>query len=211
MQPPMRSQGMTKRSSSSRVAPLELVDVEPAVDDMGGEPARAEWTDEAPAIDEPFETFYLREFPRLVVLAHALAGPAQAPDIAQEAMVVAYAKWNVIRDYQSPAGWVRGVCAHKAVSAVRRAVCETKALARLRVRPAPAADPAGGDDDVFWREVRRLPRRQAQVTALYYALDLSVADIATTLDCAEGTVKAHLFQARAALAERLSADGEVRS
>ena len=66
-----------------------------------------------------------------------------------------------------------------------------------------------GADDEFWREVRQLPRRQAQVTALFYALDLSVADIAATLDCAEGTVKAHLFRARTVLAERLLPDEEA--
>jgi hypothetical protein len=33
--------------------------------------------------------------------------------------------------------------------------------------------------------------------------DRSVADIAAILDCAEGTVKAHLFKARRALAKKL--------
>jgi RNA polymerase sigma-70 factor (ECF subfamily) len=39
--------------------------------------------------------------------------------------------------------------------------------------------------------------------ALHYLFDLSVADVAHTLDVAEGTVKAHLHKARTALAAKL--------
>jgi RNA polymerase sigma-70 factor, ECF subfamily len=42
------------------------------------------------------------------------------------------------------------------------------------------------------------------VVALHYIYDLDVAGIAATLGCAQGTVKAHLFRARAALAKRLN-------
>jgi RNA polymerase sigma factor (sigma-70 family) len=51
--------------------------------------------------------------------------------------------------------------------------------------------------------VRTLPHRQAQAVALYYLEDLSVQQIAVVLDCAEGTVKAHLAKARHTLAKRL--------
>ena len=51
--------------------------------------------------------------------------------------------------------------------------------------------------------MRLLPRRQAQTVALFYALDMSVADIAGILGCAEGTVKVHLHRARASLAATL--------
>lgn len=59
------------------------------------------------------------------------------------------------------------------------------------------------EDEQVWSAVRALPKRQAQVVALHYALDLSVAEVAATLGCAEGTVKAHLSRARAALAVEL--------
>ena len=65
-----------------------------------------------------------------------------------------------------------------------------------------------GDGDRFWSEVRRLPKRQAQVTALFYALDLPVSEVAHTLGCADGTVKVHLSRARAELATRLGTTEE---
>jgi DNA-directed RNA polymerase specialized sigma24 family protein len=41
------------------------------------------------------------------------------------------------------------------------------------------------------------------VVALHYVDDRAVADIAVILGCAEGTVKAHLHQARQSLARTL--------
>jgi RNA polymerase sigma-70 factor, ECF subfamily len=122
-------------------------------------------------------------------------------------MIVAYRRWDEVQNFDSASGWVRGVCAHTAVSAVRRRLAEARAIARLRARPA--FDEAEGDaDEEFWREVRRLPRRQAQVVGLHYALDMSVADVAAALGCAEGSVKAQLFKARRTLAARLAPHDE---
>jgi RNA polymerase sigma-70 factor (ECF subfamily) len=62
------------------------------------------------------------------------------------------------------------------------------------------------DAEAFWAAVRRLPKRQAQVVALHYIDELSVADIGDVLGCAEGTVKTHLHRARRALAAALGCD-----
>ena len=94
---------------------------------------------------------------------------------------------------------------NRSVSAVRRRVAEAKALTRLGARrelPGTLPEP----DDELWRAVRALPRRQAQVVALHYGDDRSIAQIAAILDCAEGTVKAHLHAARQALAKALHAE-----
>jgi RNA polymerase sigma-70 factor (ECF subfamily) len=151
----------------------------------------------APA-PEPFADFYRREYPRLRVLARALVGAAAADDVAQEAMLVAYDRWATVATYQSPAAWVRCVCARKAVSVGRRRQAERRVLGRLALLRPPGAEQSH-DGDGFWALVRRLPPRQAQVVALHYALDLPVAEVARTLGCAEGTVKVHLSRARAAL------------
>jgi RNA polymerase sigma factor (sigma-70 family) len=157
-------------------------------------------------VAESFEAFYAREMPRLLVLARALSGSASADDIAQDAMVTAYDRWETVSGYEAPGAWVRQVCANRAMSVLRRRAAEARALVRLGGRRAEAVGPLSEDTEAFWAEVRRLPRRQAQSIALFYIYDLGVAEIARTLGCSEGSVKVHLSRGRAALGARLGVE-----
>ena len=152
---------------------------------------------------ETFESFYRRELVGVAALARALCGPAHADDVAQEAMLVAYRRWDEVQHHERPGAWVRRVAVNLATSTLRRRAVEARALLRLGARPSVVVELAPSAD-AFWAEVRRLPRRQAQVVALHYLEDLSVADVAATLGCAEGTVKQHLSRARVALAAALA-------
>ena len=150
---------------------------------------------------ESFDDFYRVQFPRLVPLARALCGPSNADDIAQEAMLAVYRDWRRVGDLAAPEALARRTCANLAVSAFRRRVCELKALVRLGSAVVqPALTP---DDEAFWSAVRALPKRQAQAAALRYLYDLSVVEIAETLNISEGAVKQHLSRARAALVKQL--------
>lgn len=151
-----------------------------------------------------FESFMAAEYPRVLAFARATTGSwTEAEDLAQEAFLVAYRRWSDIGAYDRPDAFVRRVIANKQVSGVRRRVREAAALQRLR--PVQAVDADIGDP-AFWQAVRRLPVRQRQVVALHYLDDRSVADIATVLAIAEGTVKAHLHAARQSLAAALEED-----
>jgi RNA polymerase sigma-70 factor (ECF subfamily) len=111
---------------------------------------------------EQFLEFYQREYRGLVALSASLIGDrSMAEDIAQDALVVAYRRWEEIGRLESPIGWTRRVVINKSVSLVRRRVAELRALTRL----ASWADRAvwQESDADFWRLVRSLPRRQAQV------------------------------------------------
>jgi RNA polymerase sigma-70 factor (ECF subfamily) len=155
----------------------------------------------------PFEHFYLEEYPRVVKLAYALSGSRMsAEDIAQEAFLRAYRDWDRVGSYEHQAAWVRRVAANLATSGLRRRLVEARALARLAGRREPALDPLPAENADFWRAVRALPQRQAQAVALYYLGDLSIQQTARVLDCAEGTVRAHLVKARRTLARRLGLD-----
>lgn len=157
---------------------------------------------------ETFDAFYAREFSSLVALAHALTGSqAQAEDIAQEAMLAGYRRWDEVAQLEFPAGWVRRVCANISTSFVRRRIVEARAAIRLRGRDADVSA-LDEDDGSFWAEVRRLPRREAQCVALRYIYGCPVAEVAHVLGCAEGTVKAHLSRGRSRLAKRLGETNE---
>lgn len=155
------------------------------------------------SIVESFEGFYAREYPLLVAFAHALTGsPAQAEDVAQEAMLAAYRRWDEVGRMGAPHAWVRRVCANLAVSFVRRRIVEARGLLRLRSRRSEVAA-LDHDDATFWAEVRRLPKRQAQCIVLSYVYGCSVSDVAQVLGCSEATVKTHLSRGRSKLAVRL--------
>src|SRR5215218_8820147 len=84
----------------------------------------------------PFDDFYRLEFPHLLVLSRALVGAAHAEDVAQESLLVAFRRWQTIGTMRSPAGYVRGICLHKAVSVTRRRTLERQILGRLTPRAA---------------------------------------------------------------------------
>jgi RNA polymerase sigma-70 factor (ECF subfamily) len=176
--------------------------------------ARASWDGESKAVRLPgrFEYFYVQEYPRVVALVYALSGSrVGAEDIAQEAFLRAYRDWDRVGSYDHQAAWVRRVAANLATSGLRRRLVEARALARLAGRRQPAVAPLPAENAEFWAAVRSLPSRQARAVALYYLEDLSIQQTAVVLDCAEGTVKAHLAKARKALARRLHVDaGEER-
>ena len=151
-----------------------------------------------------FEDFYVSEYAGVLGLAYALSGSRwAAEDLAQEAFLAAHRSWDRIARYDRPGAWVRRVVANLAVSAFRRRVAEAKALARAALQRTQSVPELSPDDADFWRVVRSLPRRQAQVVALYYLEDRTIAHIAEILDMAQGTVKKHLHDGRRTLARRL--------
>lgn len=150
-----------------------------------------------------FETLFEMEYGPLVGLAYTLTGRRDvAEDLVQEAMLRAYRSWGRISGYDRPGAWVRRAVLNLAASRWRRQ--RTMARSLLRTTRTPDVDEPSADAQAVWESVRALPRRQAEVIALYYGCDLSVDEIAETLDCAPGTVRTHLVRARVALREPLA-------
>jgi RNA polymerase sigma factor (sigma-70 family) len=156
-----------------------------------------------------FADFYRSEFPGLVVLARGLCGTSSADDIAQEAMLAVYRRWDEVARFDDPRAWVRRTCTNLAVSAFRRRLVELRALTRF-AGDRPGRPPLDEDAEAFWTAVRRLPRRQAQCVAMRYLFEMSGAEIARTLGVSENSVKKHLARGRSALATRLGVDDEDR-
>lgn len=153
----------------------------------------------APA-EAGFDAFWASDHAAVLALAAALTGDWNvAEDLTQDAFSAAHRNWDAI---ENPAAWIRRVIANRAASHWRRRAREAAALARLAARPDRVM--LAPEYDEFWAKVRALPRRQAQVVALRYVEDLSISEIAVVLDIAEGTVKATLSHARAALARALT-------
>jgi RNA polymerase sigma-70 factor (ECF subfamily) len=124
-----------------------------------------------------------------------------AEDATQEAFARALARWRRLGKEPWVAGWVTTT----AINVARR---------QLRRRP-PIEGPSGhGSDPETALDVRSairgLPRRQQQAVVLHHLLSLPLAETAHAMGCREGTVKAHLSRARAALATSLGPEGSGR-
>ena len=160
---------------------------------------------------ENFDGFFRREYRAVLGLAIVLSGRRSvAEELTQEAFLATFRNWERVGRLDNPGAWVRRVVANRSVSAFRRTVAEAKALLRFNSHARRDIAPELDDSMDVWREVRRLPRRQAQVVALTYFDDLPRREVAEMLGCSEETVKTHLERARSALAGRLTAPREDR-
>jgi RNA polymerase sigma-70 factor (ECF subfamily) len=161
---------------------------------------------------EAFESFYSREYRKVVALAYALSGSRiGAEDLAQEAFIAAHQRWDHVGEYENPGAWVRRVVANMAISSFRRKKAERKAVERLAYQTRFILPELEPEDAHFWSLVRELPRRQTQAIALFYLEDRSVLEIAAILGCSEATAKVHLFRGRQALAARLGLEAPDES
>jgi RNA polymerase sigma-70 factor (ECF subfamily) len=134
-----------------------------------------------------------------------------AEELAQDAFLVAHRHWARVSVYDAPGAFVRRVVANMSVSFTRRLAAEARALARLAARSPKWSTPLEPTDADFWRSVRSLPRRQAQVLALRYLEDRSDGEIAAILGCSVATVRVHLHNGRIALAGKLGVETNRRS
>ena len=111
-------------------------------------------------------------------LAHALCGPDDGPDVAQQAWTQALAAYPGLRDARNLRSWLLTVTARCATDA-HRARARRPVLADPPERAAPP-DPAP-PDPVLWDAVRRLPERQRTAVVLHYVVDLDHAAVAAAL------------------------------
>jgi RNA polymerase sigma-70 factor, ECF subfamily len=156
----------------------------------------------APPAAREFDSFFRIEYPKLVALGAAMTGSHESGrDLAQEALLRSYRDWNRLAGLEVPGAWVRRVLINLAIDARRTSRSHERQLV-----PPPAETVTFDDPDVngWWTAVRALPDRQRAVVVLHYLEDRSVADVASVLGIAEGTVKATLAHARRSLARTLS-------
>jgi RNA polymerase sigma-70 factor (ECF subfamily) len=139
--------------------------------------------------------------PRLVgSLTLYLGDRGVAEEIAQDALVRAWERWDEVRQMEHPEAWVFRVATNLARSWFRRRGAERRARARLEARPPDPGSLGDLDDAVLVRRaVSTLPERQRAAVVARFFLGLSVAETADALGMAEGTVKASTHQALANL------------
>jgi len=127
-----------------------------------------------------------------------------AEDLTQETLLRVWRKWAAVSAMDRPDRWALRVAFNLAKSGFRR-LRVTRRIAALA--DGTVADNADPTDAIAVRSaVAALPPRQRAAVVLRYFNDLSVADTAEILGCADGTVKALTSQALTALRTRFAAD-----
>jgi RNA polymerase sigma-70 factor (sigma-E family) len=148
-----------------------------------------------------FDEFYRATSRRLLRYAFALcADLGTAQDLAQEAYVRAWQRWPRIGEYENPEAWLRLVVTRLSTDRLRRLTLHGR-ISRLRA-PDPVPEPSV-DTVMLTEALKRLPAAQRRAAALYYVMDIPVAEIAAETGASVGTVKSWLARARAALAASL--------
>ena len=153
------------------------------------------------AADEALFGEYVRaRWLHLVRTAYLLTGDRHAAeDVVQSTLTKAYRSWSRVLRSDNPDAYVRRILVRSNLDRFRK----QRVPERLVDRP-PESSGADLADTVAQREVlvgalAELPERQRAVVVLRYWEDLSVAEVASVLGCAPGTVKSQAAKGLAKL------------
>lgn len=123
------------------------------------------------------------------------AGIAQ--ELAQDALLKLCEHWPKVRRHDRPVAWLYAVAFNGARSWRRRRSTERRAYAQVLVGESRLPD---AEDAVSLRAaITELSPRQRQAIILRYFLQLTTAEAAEVMSCADGTVRALTSQGLAAL------------
>ena len=147
-----------------------------------------------------FETFYRNQYPQVYRAAYLATSDREAAfDATQEAFKRAYARWRRLQRHDWAGGWVMTTTLNLCKRSGRdsnREVADGFEVGRSTPGPGP-------DRVDVATALSTLPARQRTATILFYIGDLPLPAIAHLMGVSEGTVKAHLAQARASLRQAL--------
>ncbi|MEO3752845.1 SigE family RNA polymerase sigma factor [Streptomyces sp. B6B3] len=156
---------------------------------------------------EDFHAFFEQHHAELSRLAHLLLGNADgadgADDLAADALVAIWHRWDRVSAANHPLAYARGVVANLARSRIRSRTRERRRVALFWSRHGEHAE---GPDVPAVLDVRaalnRLPYRKRACVVLRHAFDLSERETARALGISIGTVKSQTSRGIAEL-ERL--------
>ena len=142
----------------------------------------------------------------LVRLAMLIVGDlATAEDVVQDAFEQLHRRWRTLRKQSSALDYARSAVLNGSRSVLRRRSVARRHEAQLGAlkRPDAEATLVFEQRTELIEAFRALSRRQREVLALRYYVDMSVADAAATLHISEGAVRATSSRGLDALARLL--------
>jgi len=145
--------------------------------------------------EEAFERLVDRHAGDIHRLAAAIVGIDDAGDVTQEVLILAWRKLPSLRDPDRAAAWLRRIVVNRCMDHGRRSSRQVRTIPMLpgdaRLQHSDVPEVVGFDQELE-QALRSLPVEQRAVLALHYAADLTIADVAATLDLPVGTAKSRL-------------------
>ncbi|MGO4254956.1 RNA polymerase sigma factor [Marmoricola sp. RAF53] len=154
------------------------------------------------------DVLFRRHYAALLRLGFVMLGNREAAeDAVQDAFVALHRHAKSLREPEAAEAYLRSAVLNRCRSWVRRQVTQRAPRPLMLVgehqeTPEEAAvghDPAGS----LVVALRGLARRQREVLACRYVLELSVAETAQLLEISEGSVKAHAHRGLTTLQKRI--------
>lgn len=174
-----------------------------------GERRAGSWRDTSvPTRDALVDVLFRRHYAALLRLAVVMLGSREAAeDVVQDAFVSLHRRRLLLRDPEAAEAYLRSAVLNRSRSWVRRQVTQRapRPLMLVREYQESSEDTVIGhaEAESLVAVMRTLARRQREVLACRYVLELSVAETAQLLDISEGSVKAHTHRGLQALQQRI--------
>ena len=153
-----------------------------------------------------FDAFVAARGSALLRHAYVLTGDGYlAEDLVQETLAHLYRRWDRVAATTSPEAYVKTSVTRQFLSWRRRRSSGERPTDHVPESPsAYDGTDAVDDDDVLWRLLARLPRKQRAILALRFYDDQSDVQIAEILGVGASTVRSQASRALATLRDQIS-------
>ncbi|MBU1261060.1 MAG: RNA polymerase sigma factor [Planctomycetes bacterium] len=130
---------------------------------------------------------------------------AETEDVASETFMAVYQGIGKYTGRAKLSTWLWKIAYNKAISFLRQKIRRQKLQEKLQKKYKEETSDVtwGGNEEIVWDVVKKLPQDQAMVIVLYYRQEKSVKEIASIMKKGQNTIKVNLFRGREKLKELL--------
>src|SRR3954468_5447887 len=141
---------------------------------------------------ERFEAFYRARSAWLIGALHPIVGN-DAEDVAQDAFLTLFERWDVVSAYDAPEAWLRRVAIR---AAIRR---RQREASRPRHETLAGMPPTLGSDDpasaLLQDALKHLTAHEREVLILRYFWERPIQELAERFECTEAAMRVRLHRA----------------
>jgi RNA polymerase sigma-70 factor (sigma-E family) len=153
---------------------------------------------------EAFEDFFHHHYERLLRAMYLATGDRhEAEDLAQDAFVRVYERWERVRGTDNPAGYLYRIALNSRRTRIRRMAVAARKVLHVAPEPGPEHQEVTDQRDLVRRALGALPDAQRDAVVLVEWLGMTDAEAGEVLGVSAGAVRTRLHRARTTLRDLL--------